>query len=191
MEFEEMKTIWDTQNREPLYVINEQALHNRILSKKRAASHITNISELLCIVAMGGTGCFVLGVNLFKQSQSIAMYGLAAWMLACSLYCLVSRVRRIRGNGRFDRSMRGDLQHALAVATYQVRFSQLMRWNILPIAILALLTVWESKKSAWIVLGMLLFFALSYYAGGWEHNIYKARKRELEGLQDKLTNEKQ
>ena len=191
MEFEEMKTIWDTQNRKPLYVINEQALHNRILSKKKTASHITNISELLCIIAMGSTGCFVLGVNLFKQSQSIAMYGLAAWMLSCALYSLVSRVRRIRGNGRFDRSMRGDLQHALAVATYQVRFSQLMRWNILPIGILTLLSVWESEKSGWIALGILFFFALSYYAGGWEHNIYKARKRELEGLQDKLTNEKQ
>lgn len=192
MEFEEMKTIWDTQNREPLYVINEQALHNRILSKKRTVSHIANISELLCIIAMGGTGCLALVVNLFKkQNQSIAMYVLAAWMLGCGFYCLISRVRRIKGNGRFDRSMRGDLQHALAVASYQVRFSQLMRWNIVPIGILTLIAVWDSEKSGWIALGIGCFFALTYYAGGWEHNIYKNKKRELEILQHKLTNEKQ
>jgi hypothetical protein len=33
---------------------------------------------------------------------------------------------------------------------------------------------------------VLLFFALSYYAGGWEHNIYKRKKRELEVLKKKL-----
>jgi len=30
---------------------------------------------------------------------------------------------------------------------------------------------------------------LSYYAGGWEHNTYKRKKRELEILQKKLGNE--
>jgi len=34
MEFKEMKKIWDTQNDEALYVINEDALHRRIKAKK-------------------------------------------------------------------------------------------------------------------------------------------------------------
>src|SRR4051794_28721596 len=42
MEFEEMQKIWSMQNNEALYVINEKALHNRILSKKKSASHIVN-----------------------------------------------------------------------------------------------------------------------------------------------------
>src|SRR4051812_47574418 len=41
MEFDEMKKIWDSQNNEPLYAINEKALYNRILSKKKQAHHIT------------------------------------------------------------------------------------------------------------------------------------------------------
>src|SRR4051812_1101237 len=33
MEFDEMKKIWDAQNNQPLYVIDEKGLHNRIQSK--------------------------------------------------------------------------------------------------------------------------------------------------------------
>lgn len=189
MEFDELKKIWDSQNNEPFYGINEKALHNRILSKKNQAHHITKISELLSITVYIVTACFIFGLNFFKQRGNVFMYLLAAWMLGSALYLLVSRFRRVNGNQKFDRSMRGDLSHAISVATYQVRISNLMRWNILPIGILIILGVWDSGKSIWLAMGILIFFLLTNYASGWEHRIYKARKRELEILQDKLENE--
>jgi len=189
MEFEEMKKIWDAQNNESIYGINESALHNRILSKQKQGLHITNVSELLGIVAYTVAGLAMLGVNLYKQSASIFMYILSAWVLGSAIYILASRIRRINGNNRFDRSMRGDLTHAISVATYQVRFSQLMRWNIIPIGILVLLGMVEGGKSIWIIAGIIIFFVLTNYASGWEHNIYKRKKRELEILQDKLESE--
>jgi hypothetical protein len=33
MEFDEMKKIWDAQNNQPLYVLDEKALHNRFSGK--------------------------------------------------------------------------------------------------------------------------------------------------------------
>ena len=114
------------------------------------------------------------------------MYFLSAWMFSIAFYLLVSRIRRIKGDNRFHRSMHGDLHHAISVATYQVRLSQLMRWNILPIGILILLGIWEGEKSLWVAVGILVLFVLANYAAGWEHNIYKARKRELEILLNKL-----
>ena len=189
MEFDEMKKIWDTQNNEPIYGINEKALHNRILSKKRQAYHITNFSELLIIIVYIGAGAFVLALNTFKPGVNIAMYCLSAWMFMVAFYMLFSRIRRIKASHRFDRSMSGDLNHALSVATYQVRISAFGRWNILPIGILTVLGVWEGGKSIWAIAGVVIFFVLVSYASGWEHNIYKTRKRELEILQDKLENE--
>lgn len=188
MEFDEIKKIWDTQNNELPYSINEKALHNSILSKKKQAHHITNISELVWIIANISTGCFILGINLFKQSGNIFMYMLSAWMVGSALYILSSRIRRIRGAFRFDRSVRGDLNHAISIATYQIRLSQLGRWNIVPIGTLILLGVWGNDKSLWWIAGLVIFFVLTNYAAGWEHNIYKARKRELETLQSKLEN---
>lgn len=189
MEFDEMKKIWDAQNNEPLYTINEKAMHKYILSKKKQGYHITNTSELLWIVVNSCAGCFILGMNFFKQSESLLLYFLSIWLLGIALYMLVSRIRRIKASNRFDRSMRGDLDHAISVAMYQVRLSQLGRWNILPVGILSLLAVWNGAKSIWWVVALGIFFALTIYVAGWEHRIYKARKRELDVLQNKLENE--
>ena len=189
MEFEEMKKIWDSQNNEVLYGINEKALHNRILSKKRQANHITNATELILIVTNATMGCVFLGISFTKPSTNSFVYLLAAWTLASALYMLVSRTRRRKADGRFDRSMHGDLKHAISVATYQVRISLLGRWNILPIGILVLLSVWDSGKSIWVTLAVLGIFVLASFAAGWEHRIYQRKKRELEMLQNKLESE--
>ena len=189
MEFDELKKIWDAQNNEPLYAINEKALHNRILLKKKNGYHITNISELLGIIAYTVTGCFIFAVNISRQNGNIFMYILSGWMLCSALYVMVARIRRIKGDHQFDRSMRGDLTHAISTATYQVILSRVMRWNTLPIGILTVLAVWDSGKSVWFAAGILIFFIVTGYASGWEHNIYKNKKRELQILQSKLDSE--
>jgi len=189
MEFEEMKKIWDEQNKEPIYGINETALHNRILSKQKQGLHITRISEILGIVAYAVAGIVVLAVNIFKQSPGIFMFILSAWMLISASYILVSRIRRINADHRFDRSLQGDLSYAISVASYQVRFSWLVRWNIIPIGLIIILGMFEGGKSIWIITGILIFLVCSSYASGWEHSIYKRRKLELEILQAKLLSE--
>jgi hypothetical protein len=188
MEFEEMKKIWDSQNNEPLYVINEKALHSRILSKKKTAYRITNFTEILVIVVYIVGGLWIVRINFMSLKPSVSLYTLAAWMILTSLIVWIGRIRRLRGDLQFNRTMQGDLLHAISVAGYQVRFSQLMRWNILPIGILLLLGIWERGKSIWIAIGVLIFFVMVNYASGWEHNSYKRRKRELEILQSKLEN---
>jgi hypothetical protein len=186
MEFEEMQKIWSAQNDEPLYAINEEALHRRIIVKRNQARHITNVSEWLGILANLGAGCFVLEVNISSHNPNYFMYAMATWMVCTGLYFVVARRRRIRGARMFDRSMAGDLDHAISVAAYQVRHSQLMRWNILPIALFILFGIWEDGKSGWAALGLMLFFVLAYFASRWEHRIYEKRKHELELLQKKL-----
>jgi hypothetical protein len=189
MEFDEIKKIWDTQNNEPMYVINEKGMHNRILSKKNQAGHVAGFSELLVIFSNTSAGTFVLAMDLFKGKGNIYMYLLTAWMLATALYVLVGRINRIKGSHRFDRSMRGDLDYAISTATYQVLLSRLMRWNIVPMAIFLTLGIWDGGKSIWVAATALVFFILAFYASGWEHNIYKVRKRELEILKGKLESE--
>src|SRR5665213_1655108 len=189
MEFNEMKKIWDSQNNEPLYAINEKALHNRILSKKKTGYHITNVSELLLIIVNAGAGLLVLGINISRPGVNIFLYLLAAWMLLSALFMLVSRIRRIKSSHHFDRSMLGDLSQAISLAAYQVRLSQVGRWNILPIGILSLLALWESEKPAWSIVIMAIIFAFAARVTFWEHSIYKKRKRELEILQKRLKGE--
>jgi hypothetical protein len=189
MEFEELQKIWDEQNKQPHWIIDEKALHSRILSKKNRGRHITNVSEILLIGVNSAAGVLVLGLNISSRHPNIYMYVLASWMLCSALYMLMSRVRRLKEDGRFDRSMRGDLDHAISVAAYQVRLSRISRWNILPIAFLTMLGLWEGGKPAWIALPTVLFFLFAFYAGNWEQGIYKARKRELIELRHKLSSD--
>src|SRR6478752_5153366 len=150
MEFEELQKIWDSQYTQPLYAVDEKALHNRIVSKRRTAHHITNTSELLTILVNFGSGCFILAINLIDASKNVFMYVLAAWGFGTALYAFVSRLRRIKGDSQFDRTMKGDLQNAISMATYQVRLSQLMRWNILPIGALILTAFLYDGKPLWL-----------------------------------------
>lgn len=189
MEFDEMKKIWDSQNNVYLFSIDERALHNRVLSKQRQAYHVTHVSELLSIVAFAGSGSIILLVNSFKSTGSIAMYLMSVWMLITAACVLISRVRRIKGNRQYDASLHGSLAYGISLTTYQVRLSGLLRWNMLPIGVLILLGFWEGGKSIWAAAGLVVFLALAHVAARWEHNLYKARKRELEALKDKLDHE--
>ena len=190
MEFDELQKIWDAQNDKPLYAINENALHNRISSKKYKGLHISNISELLTIIVNFAGGGFILTINLLNKNQNSFMYLMSAWMFVVAVYTLVSRHRRIKKDRVYDRSLNGDLLHAVSVADYQVKFSRLMRWNILPISLFMFLGILESGKSIWLAIGTSVFLILANYAAGWEHNIYKKRKLELETLRAKLEYDK-
>src|SRR6187399_266074 len=104
MEFDEMKKVWDVQNNEPVYGINEQALHRRILAKKNTGLRITFISELLLIVVNMCSGAFIFGISWYKQSSNVFMYTLAVWMFVSGLYFLVHRIKRLQADQQFDRS---------------------------------------------------------------------------------------
>jgi len=94
------KKCGNSQNNEPIYGINEKALHNRILAKKKQAYHITNASELLAVVVNLVVGCLLFALNLYKESTNMFLYLLAAWMIVTGLYVLVSRIRRLKENTR-------------------------------------------------------------------------------------------
>ncbi len=189
MEFDELQKIWDTQNNKPLYVINEQALHNRIVAKKHQVIHIAVVTEWILIIANAISGAFVLQQNYTGRRSLVFAYLLAIWLLGSAFFVLVNRIRRMREQKRFNRSLSGDLQHALATAVYQVRIAQIMRWNTLPIALLVLLGSWEGGQSVWFLVAVALFFVLVFIASGWEQNIYRNKMKELQVLQNKLQEE--
>jgi hypothetical protein len=187
MEFDELQKIWDTQNNQPLYVINEKALHNRIVAKKHQVIHIAGFTEWRLIFVNIAAGVFVLGTNM--RHNYLSVYLLALWMFGSALYVLINRIRRIKDQHRFHRTLAGDLQHALATAGYQVRIAQLMRWNAVPIGLLVLSIMWEAGYPVWSILIVAFFFILVFFASRWELSIYLNKKRELEVLQQKLQEE--
>jgi hypothetical protein len=186
MEFEEMQKIWDEQSNQTLYAIDERALSNRIKAKRNTANRIANLSELIVIITHIVATGILLVIMLMNKVNNVFMYLMSAWVFFTAIFATVIRLRRIYSKIRFDRTMFGELDHAIALATHQVRFSKLMQWNSVPVAGLAVLLVWSSGKSIWITAGMVVFFVGTYYVSQWEVNIYKRKKEELEQLKLKL-----
>lgn len=191
MEFDEMKKIWDAQNNQMLFAIDEEALHSRIASKKTRSTHTTNLTEWIVIVVNLAAGAFVISSQDDFNTANIIMYGLGVWMGLTAIFVITRRIQRLRGEAQFDRTMLGDLNHAIAQATYQVRLSYLMRWNMLPIAGLLLLGLWQNGSPLWTIIMVLTVSTLAFFAGGWEHGVYERWKRELEVLRKKLTDDQQ
>lgn len=189
MEFEEIQEIWDLQKKQSMYTINERALHSLIMTKKKQAARLTNATELMQIIVNTGAAAFVFEQNYFSPKGKFFLYLMAAWMLATAVFILAGRFRRIKRGKNFDQSMRGSLEQAISDATYKVRISQLMRWNIIIIALIIVLSMFEGGQSIWIIAGTAIFFGIAYYGSGYEHRCYISRKRELLSLYEILEQE--
>lgn len=182
MEFEEIKQIWDKQNNELLYALNEKAMHKIIRAKKQKTERITSFSELLLIFVNIISGVFILLMN----KQNIYLYLLAGLMLVTAVITGVARLKRRKKGDKFSQTVLGELNQSVATASYQVLLSQIMRWYIIPVGILVALSVWQNHIPIWIIVVSIFI----WFASGWEHRIYVRKKRELEVLQKKLTQEK-
>lgn len=186
MEFDEMKKIWDAQNNQPLYVIDEKALHNRIRSKMNTVLRLTNMSAWLLIIIYLGTGSILLGLNPFKRGANIFIQLEAALMFAAVVYLVVNHIRRIKASRRFDRSIQGDLNHAISLASYQMRISQIIRWSLLPMGAIMILSGWEAGKLFKVSAVILVSNTFALYVVSKGLRVNKRRKRELQVLKEKL-----
>jgi len=186
MEFDEMKKIWDGQNNQPLYVIDEKALYNRIQSKMNIILHITNISEWLLILINLGTGAILLVDNPLTPGSNIFLGLEAIWMFAIVVYLAVSRTRRIKAGRQFNRSMNGDLNHAIFLASYQMRICQIIRWNFIPMGAIMIFSGWESGKLFKVSMIILVSYTVAFYVTSKGYRANKRKKRALQVLKEKL-----
>lgn len=186
MEFDEIKKIWDAQNNQPLYVIDEKALHNRIQSKMKGALLRANLNEWgLIIINLFAAGVLVT-LNSFGHAANIFMYIEAAWLFATVVYVVAHRSRRLSSSRRFDRSIHGDLDHAISIAAYHVRLVRMMNWNLLPLGAIMIFSGWEAGKLLKAAAVILISYALAFYVGIKENRANVRRRRELQVLKEKL-----
>ena len=186
MEFEEMKKIWDAQNNQPLYAIDERALHNRIQSNTNTMRHFNTITDWALIMIYLGASGKLIYTNRFKPGANIFMYLEAAWMLAIVVYFVVSYFRRIKAGRQFDRSIHGDLDHAIFLLNYQMHVSQIVRWNFIPMGAIMIFSGWESGKLLKVGAIILVSYALAFYVTSKGYQANKRRKRKLQVLKQKL-----
>jgi hypothetical protein len=184
MELDEMKQIWATQNKQPLYLIDRKALRNRIQREKSSVAF--NISEWISIISYLVAIYLMVGRNPFKPGVNIFLYLEAAWMFATVVFLVIIHIRRIKAGRRFDRSLHGDLDHGIHLINYQMRIAQITRWNLLPLGAIMIFFGWKAGKLFLISTVILVGHTLVFYVVSIGLRMNKRRKRELQVLKEKL-----
>jgi len=188
MEFEELQKTWDQQEEKSLFIINQKELYDHILSQKESVAKTSNYSEFFLIAANMVASAILLIITHIKDTGNIFSYFLAILMLGMATYVFYGRLNRLRSINVFDQSIKGHLLLALSNATFQVRLSQIIRWYVLPVGALTVLSMGYNETSVFSMVMIFLFFGISWFAGKWEHQLYQKRKWDLEKLSDQLTN---
>src|SRR5262249_4214876 len=215
MEFSEMKKIWDSQNQEPLYAMNEAALHSIVQRKNEE----WNRCLARCFALEIGVGLFcavlmvayVLVLASGNQSWVIKPWksgivpsgwhylGLLAagvvWFYYAA-YMYRARKRQQRRVAVFDSSLRGDLDRALSQTKFEMTMLRDNAWRGLVPVWLAT-TLWVEVlfhlKGATFWTYVVVFAAaialLAFVLARNQRLIrerYLPRQRELESLRGKL-----
>lgn len=190
MEFEEMKKVWDSQNEETLYVINEDAMYRSVISKRKSTGRVINKNEIGLLIINTGVGFLLLFDALFHQ-EHIWDYLMSALMFLTVIYLFFSRKKRKTDKQQFDRSVLGEINHAIANAMASKQLaSQMLWWYILPVGVLVTIKMSYSETSLnqWLItIGMIL---LGSILTRWElQRCHKPRLEKLERLKEKLVEE--
>ncbi len=219
MEFSELKMIWDSQNEEPLYAMNEAALHrvvrrrseeiNRCMSRcylmEIASGFIFGGFMLVCAGALAfGNAAWLATFSWIKVTvsrwDSAALFVASAIWFYYGAYMYLARKRQLRREELFDSTLRGDIDRALAQTEFQVRVARrIVWWGLIPVWVatgLWVLTVFHlAAKPTWVYffMGTVMIVALAAVVATKQRaitNRYEPRRRELEALRAKLEEEK-
>lgn len=187
MEFEEMRKIWDSQNQEPLFAIDEAALYRRIQAKGRKASRIANMNEIGLIIIFIATSITLLII----ERESFYSYLSAALTFLIAIYVWVGRVRRKKAEQQFDRTMLGELDQAIFNVENEItRARTFFWWMLLPAGLPTLLNMIQAGVAPWKWVIVPVAFVLAFGVVRWElRRRFLPRKRELEGLRGVLISE--
>ena len=187
MEFEEMKKIWDAQKGEALYAIDEKALHNQVIVKKKKSAQKADKLELTLISSLLFAGGMVWYAIIVKSSYEMAQIIFASLLLFAAVAILISRRKRMRWQDSFENSMLGDLEQGLANASYQVKLSKAVAFLYLTVAGFAVVSVYLEVTDWWKSVLVLLLFTFGYIASRWEHRkFYVGQKKNLLAMKEKL-----
>jgi len=215
MEFSELKMIWDSQNQEPLYAMNEAALQGIVQRKNQEWNRC-----LSCCFTTEITIGLVCGA-LMLVCAGMAIFGAAAWLAALpwikiapsrwdifallaaggiwfyySAYMFLARKRQQRRVEVFASTLRGDLDRTLAETDFRIAHARrIVWWGLVPVWMAT--SLWLAvfyrllAMPAWsyVFIGATMLGSFVVVVSGKQKSItnrFEPRKRELESLRAKL-----
>ncbi len=187
-EFEEMQIVWDRQNDQKLYAINEAALHTQIKRKSQSIERKLALVELIMIAVNFIVGVILL-IDSIRDGDQRLIFLFPALYLGYSAFAIFRRVARRKEEVHFEPTMLGDLDKAIWRINYLIRQGRwMMAWYLLPLMLAFTVFALINDRVWWALALILVVTPATYLAGRWETGkFYLPKKRDLESLREKLT----
>jgi len=186
MDIEELQKVWNEQKGENMYVINESALMKSINRKKNAASRRINKVEIGLII-INSLCSILLFTDSLDDPHKWDLLG-SFMMLGTVIYVLISRLKRKRSENTFDRTMLGELDHAISNTNSIIRFSRLMILGyLIPFSVFYVGKMIDlgAPLEKWLLIFGL--YILAFLLITWERkHMHIPRKEQLQKLREKL-----
>lgn len=191
MDFEQMQIVWDEQKKQRVYALDLEALHASVRQRGRRITRGVEMMEIgLILISFVTVGILVTKSILAGGDRP--PYSSSAALIGVALYLIGGRLRRRASDRTFESSLRGDLDLAIAQLEYHIRrIRTFPLWFCAPllVALLVGLVGKLDEGLSWVWLPVLGAFPLAIYVTRLDLRCLVPRKRELEALRAKLTNE--
>src|SRR5690554_3478811 len=149
MNLEEMQEIWNSQDDEQLFAVNQEALHQTIRRKSRSTGRWLEFLEWL-LIGVNLTAAVFLVYDAFQEGGPTSQYVVAAMYLAYGLYALGRRLNRRQAEMRFEETLLGELNKALWQVDQLIRWGRsLPLWYLLPLALVGSLSLILNSTTWW------------------------------------------
>ena len=167
--------------------INERALQLSITKKKDGIRKKINLIEL-SLIAINSVVSTVLLVDAILDKEGFWDYAGAVIMALTVFFLLFFRSRRKKRENTFDRSMLGELDHAIANSHSILQIATMMiYYYLIPVGLFSIgkMMYFGASIEKWLlIIGM---FALAFILIRWERKAcHIPRKKRLEGLRKKI-----
>lgn len=187
MDFEELQVIWDNQNNEKMYVINETALHHYIKKKLKSVRNSLRFFEFIITSVNLLVGVWLLIESLDNNFPSTQLF-LAVFYFGFGIFALIRVFKRREAEKPFAQTIVGEVERAIWRIDYlMAEGRRIILWYLVPlIVIFAILSLFEPRL--WLAFGVMLVTTVATHFGNrWEYNkIHLPRKKNLNALREKL-----
>lgn len=208
MEFEDMKVIWDSQEQEPLYAVNEDGLQavlrkkaeefKRLVFWQEAQTYGSSLFVVIMIsIALVAYFTGVLerlrGVQLQTWHAAALFVGVACWA-QFGLNVYVARRKQKERERRYSETLRDEIDRDLERVDFEIASRKHLARGFVPPYVGAFLFNWVIFRATGVEWVMIPLVVVMVGAFVFElnsqrrlvHNKLIPRKEELEALRSKL-----
>ena len=185
-----MQKIWNEQKGETMYAINESALHRSITRKKDAANKRINKVEISLMI-INSLVSIILLTDAILDKEGFWDYAGAFIMMLTVVFLLIFRIQRKRAANKFDRSMLGELDHAIVNTKSVLQIATTMvYWYLVPVGFYSLgkMIYFGASLEKWLLI--IGLYTLAFFLIQWERRkCHIPRRESLLSLRKKLIEE--